>query len=106
MARDLASSIHPRVLDILSALPNHEVTHSARVWIVQVTWVELKHEYGFELAGGIGKDYDAVIITVCHEPYTKLNCNYFSTITKPNALIVDLKGMYRGKITDRPYWSF
>ena len=29
---------------------------------------ELKHEYGFGLAKKIGKDYDAVIITVCHEP--------------------------------------
>src|SRR5881398_2447789 len=27
---------------------------------------ELKHEYGFGLANGIGKDYDAVIVSVCH----------------------------------------
>ena len=29
---------------------------------------ELKHEYGFGLANGIDNDYDAVIVTVCHEP--------------------------------------
>jgi UDP-N-acetyl-D-glucosamine/UDP-N-acetyl-D-galactosamine dehydrogenase len=67
---------------------------------------ELKHEYGFGLADGAGKDYDAVVVTVCHEPYTKHDEDYFASITKPHALIADLKGMYRGKIKNRQYWSF
>jgi UDP-N-acetyl-D-galactosamine dehydrogenase len=67
---------------------------------------ELKHEYGFGLADGIGKDYDAVIVTVCHEPYADLDDAYFASITKPNALIADLKGIYRGKVKNRNYWSF
>ena len=67
---------------------------------------ELKHEYGFGLASEIGKDYDAVIVTVCHEPYAGLTDSYFSSITKPKALIADLKGTYRGKIESRSYWSF
>jgi UDP-N-acetyl-D-galactosamine dehydrogenase len=67
---------------------------------------ELEHEYGFGLAPQIDKDYDAVIVTVCHEPYAELNDSYFSSITKPHALIADLKGNYRGKIKSRPYWSF
>ncbi|HEU4633497.1 MAG TPA: nucleotide sugar dehydrogenase [Flavisolibacter sp.] len=67
---------------------------------------ELKHEYGFGLAEGIGKDYDAVIVTVCHEPYADLDDAYFSSITKPHAIIADLKGIYRGKVKSRNYWSF
>lgn len=67
---------------------------------------ELKHEYGFGLADGIGKDYDAVIVSVCHEPYADLDEAYFASITKPHAMIADLKGMYRGKINNRKYWSF
>ena len=67
---------------------------------------ELKHEYGFGLVDKIGKDYDAVIVTVCHEPYADLGDSYFSSITKPNAIIADLKGIYRGKVTSRNYWSF
>ena len=67
---------------------------------------ELKHEYGFGLADGIGKDYDAVIVTVCHEPYADLDDAYFASFTKPNALIADLKGIYRGKVKNRNYWSF
>jgi UDP-N-acetyl-D-galactosamine dehydrogenase len=67
---------------------------------------ELQHEYGFGLAGSVGKDYDAVIITVCHEPYAGLEDDYFSSITKPTALIADLKGVFRNKIKSRSYWSF
>lgn len=67
---------------------------------------ELKHEYGFGLTDTVDKDYDAVIVTVCHEPYAELDEKYFTSITKPNALIADLKGVYRGKIKNRPYWSF
>ncbi|MBD0331673.1 MAG: nucleotide sugar dehydrogenase [Chitinophagaceae bacterium] len=67
---------------------------------------ELMHEYGFGLTEKIGNDYDAVIVTVCHDPYANFNDAYFASITKPNALIADLKGLYRGKITSRQYWSF
>jgi UDP-N-acetyl-D-galactosamine dehydrogenase len=66
---------------------------------------ELKHEYGFGLKD-IGKDYDAVIITVCHEPYADFDDAYFSSITKPHAIIADLKGAFRTKVKSRPYWSF
>jgi UDP-N-acetyl-D-glucosamine/UDP-N-acetyl-D-galactosamine dehydrogenase len=65
---------------------------------------ELKHEYGFEL-NEIGKGYDAVIVTVPHNEYKNLDDNYFVSITNENALIADLKGIYRNKISSRKYWS-
>ena len=64
----------------------------------------LKHEYGFELAT-IGNNYDAVIITVPHNDYKVLDDNYFVSITKEHALVADLKGIYRNKISSRKYWS-
>jgi UDP-N-acetyl-D-galactosamine dehydrogenase len=67
---------------------------------------ELKHEYGFGLTDKIGKDYDAVIISVCHNDYLQYDNAFFSSITKPNALIADLKGAFRKTIKDRQYWSF
>lgn len=66
---------------------------------------ELKHEYGFELTPELGNDYDAIIVTVPHNDYKALDDLYFSGITKPHALIADLKGIYRGKIISRNYWS-
>jgi UDP-N-acetyl-D-galactosamine dehydrogenase len=66
---------------------------------------ELMHEYGFELTSNIANDYDAVIITVPHLDYKSLDENYFAAITKEKALVADLKGTYRGRITNRNYWS-
>ena len=66
---------------------------------------ELKHEYGFELVNEIADDYDAVIITVPHNAYKDLDDAYFAGITKPKAMIADLKGTYRNTVKNRCYWS-
>ena len=66
---------------------------------------ELQHEYGFGLVAEIADDYDAVIITVPHNTYKSLDDAYFAGITKPKAVIADLKGIYRNKIETRCYWS-
>jgi UDP-N-acetyl-D-galactosamine dehydrogenase len=66
---------------------------------------QLTHEYGFGLAKDLSNEYDAVVITVPHEPYLCLDESYFTGITKQHGLIADLKGLYRNKITKRNYWS-
>jgi UDP-N-acetyl-D-galactosamine dehydrogenase len=66
---------------------------------------EVKHEYGFELTQEISNDYDAIVITVPHNAFKKLDSAYFAGITKSTALIADLKGIYRNKIENRKYWS-
>jgi UDP-N-acetyl-D-glucosamine/UDP-N-acetyl-D-galactosamine dehydrogenase len=66
---------------------------------------ELIHEYGFGLIENIGKDYDAVIVTVPHESYANHNDTYFASISKNEALIFDLKGTYRNTIMSRTYKS-
>lgn len=66
---------------------------------------ELMHEYGFGLVEKVADDYDAVIIPVPHRQYKDLDAGYFNSITKPHGLIADLKGIYRNKIINRPYWS-
>lgn len=66
---------------------------------------ELKHEYGFELIPKIGKDYDAVIVAVNHNEFVPLDETYFKSITSKDALVVDLKGIYKGRFKDLAYWS-
>ncbi|HTB53040.1 MAG TPA: nucleotide sugar dehydrogenase [Ferruginibacter sp.] len=66
---------------------------------------ELLHEYGFELTPEISNDYEAIIITVPHNAYKKLDDAYFTGISKPKAMIADIKGIFRGKINTRTYWS-
>ena len=66
---------------------------------------EVYEEYGLHLSKTGGKDYDAVVIAIPHLPYTQLTEENLCAITKPTALIADLKGIFRGKITKREYWS-
>ena len=66
---------------------------------------ELLHEYGFALTPELSNDYDAVLVTVPHDDYKKLDDSYFASISKPHALVADLKGIYRNKIKSRKYWS-
>ena len=66
---------------------------------------ELQHEYGFSLADTLADDYDAVIVTVPHNDYKKLDDTYFASITKKHAMVADLKGIFRGEIKSRKYWS-
>jgi UDP-N-acetyl-D-galactosamine dehydrogenase len=66
---------------------------------------ELDHEYGFGLVEKIGTNYDAVVVAVNHKEYATLNEDYFKSITNADAVIVDIKGVLRGKIKDLTYWS-
>src|SRR5574343_101008 len=66
---------------------------------------EVHEEYGLKLTSNVANDYDAVVVTVPHKPYTELDEAYFSSISKPHALVYDLKGIYRGKIHNRKYSS-
>jgi UDP-N-acetyl-D-galactosamine dehydrogenase len=66
---------------------------------------EVIEEYGLHLVTKEATDYDAVIITVPHQPYTGLDENYFTSITKEGGLIADLKGIFKNRIKTRKYWS-
>ncbi len=66
---------------------------------------ELNREYSFELTQALANDYEAVVVAVPHAEYLSMDDNSFSKITKPSALIADIKGIYRGKISSRDYWS-
>ncbi len=65
---------------------------------------ELKHEYGFGLSK-MGKNYDGVIVAVNHKEYKNLDEKYFKSILSDKGVLVDVKGMYRGKIKQLKYWS-
>jgi UDP-N-acetyl-D-galactosamine dehydrogenase len=66
---------------------------------------DVKKEYGLYLADEIGKDYDAVILAVAHEEYKNLTEEYLLSITRPNALFADLKGIYRNRFPKLRYWT-
>lgn len=65
---------------------------------------ELIHEYGFGLVKSFGKNYDAVIVAVGHKDYLSLNEKYFKKILSPKGVLIDVKGIYRGKVKSLAYW--
>ena len=66
---------------------------------------EVFHEYNVELNDQITSDYDAVIVAVPHEKYKDLNEEYFLSILADDAFIVDLKNIYKHKISQIRRWT-
>lgn len=66
---------------------------------------ELEKEYGFCLTGEPGKGYDAVIIAVAHKEYADLEEEYFTSLCDGKGIVMDVKGIYRKKITNLTYMS-
>jgi UDP-N-acetyl-D-glucosamine/UDP-N-acetyl-D-galactosamine dehydrogenase len=66
---------------------------------------EVCKEYGVELKSEVGNGYDAIIIAVNHEPYLHLDEAYFTSISSPEAILMDIKNIFRQKIKHLRYWS-
>ncbi|MBM3442898.1 MAG: nucleotide sugar dehydrogenase [Bacteroidetes bacterium] len=66
---------------------------------------EVEYEYGLKLAIEDGRDYDAVIIATAHSPYKSLRPEELYALCRPSGLIADLKGIFKGQIKERDYWS-
>jgi len=92
-----------KVADVVHELENYQV--KVHVTDAYADDASLKHEYGFGLCKQPDQDYDAVIVAVNHDTYAELDEDYFRSITKPGALLIDIKGTYRNRIKDLIYWS-
>ena len=67
--------------------------------------VEIREEYGFELAPSINGPYHAIVVAVNHKEYVQLDEDYFCSITHRGAIFADLKGIFRDRIQQLQYWS-
>ncbi|MBX3164298.1 MAG: nucleotide sugar dehydrogenase [Bacteroidetes bacterium] len=99
---DVSDIRNSKVADIVKELKSFSV----KVDVVDphANGEELKHEYGFGL-NKIGKGYDGVIVAVNHKEYTTLDEKYFKSLLSAKGILVDVKGMYRGKMKGLTYWS-
>ena len=66
---------------------------------------ELQHEYGLTLAPQIGNNYNCIIVAVNHRAYSHFDETYFEQIAAPNAILIDVKGIYNKKIERLKYWT-
>ncbi len=66
---------------------------------------ELEKEYGFSLISEPGKNYDAIIIAVSHKEYCSLSEDFFSGLCDSKGIVMDVKGIYRKKLSKLTYMS-
>jgi UDP-N-acetyl-D-galactosamine dehydrogenase len=92
-----------KVIDVITELKSFQI--NVDVMDPHADSEELMHEYGYGLTENTSSDYNAIIVAVNHNEYSDLDSNYFTSISKPNSLLVDLKGIYRNKIDGMNYWS-
>lgn len=100
---DVSDIRNARIADTIHELQSYNV----KVDVVDpfANSKELFSEYGYALCENIANDYDAVIVGVSHKPYYELTDEYFKSITKPQAVLFDVKGIYRKKIKSLEYLS-
>lgn len=100
---DVSDIRNSKVIDVLKEIESF----SCKVEIVDphADPEEYKEEYGFELSEKPTGKYDAVIVAVNHEDYVKMTEKDFSELLTDKGILVDIKGIYRGKINNIDYWS-
>jgi UDP-N-acetyl-D-galactosamine dehydrogenase len=100
---DVEDIRNSKVADVISEFKSYGV--SVEVIDPRANSNELEAEYGFSLIQEPGNDYDAIVVAVNHGEYKGLQESDLRKMAKEDALIVDLKGILRGKIHDLNYWS-
>ena len=100
---DVTDIRNSKVVDVLSELTEFDV----KVDIIDpgADPHEVKDEYGIELKMEPSGKYDAIILAVSHREYLNLDENYFTPLLNREGIVVDVKGMLRGKIKNHTYWS-
>lgn len=68
---------------------------------------EVEKEYGFKLIPEPANDYDAVIVAVNHKEYLSHDESYYKSLMSKDGkgLVIDIKGILKGKINNIAYWS-
>lgn len=92
-----------KVVDVIKEFKSFHV--NVEVTDPKASSQELQHEYGFGLIDKPGTGYDAIVMAVAHAEYLELDENYFKQIAAPDAMFIDIKGVFRNKIKNFSYWS-
>lgn len=86
-----------KVIDIVHTLKNEG--HSVDVHDPHARPEAVRHHYGIEILPALPArgGYDAAILAVPHENYRAMTGEEFNALLKPQGLLYDLKGLWRGR---------
>ena len=100
---DVSDIRNSKVIDIVKELDEFGI--SVDIIDPGAGKTEVKEEYHIDLKAKPEGKYDAVILAVSHKEYLKLDESFFSLLLNNEGVIVDVKGVLRGKINNHTYWS-
>lgn len=100
---NISDTRNSKVIDLIKALQ----TFNVQVDITDPHALPdlLEKEYQLTLTAELSNDYDAVIVAVPHQAYLNLTEKDLLKYAKENALLVDVKNIFKGKIQKMAYWS-
>ena len=100
---DVTDIRNSKVADVIKELVDFSV--SVDVIDPGASAHEVMEEYNLDLKKQPEGVYDAVILAVSHKEYLKLDESYYSALLGKDGIVVDVKGVLRGKIKNHTYWS-
>ena len=100
---DVTDIRNSKVVDIISELAEFGI--SVDIIDPAADAHHVNEEYKLELKDQPSGKYDAIILAVSHKQYIKLDENWFGSFLNKEGIIVDVKGVLRGKILNHTYWS-
>jgi UDP-N-acetyl-D-galactosamine dehydrogenase len=92
-----------KVIDIIKELQDFHI--QVDVIDPQADSHEVKEEYNISLCENPSNNYDAIIVAVHHKEYLSLTEKDLQEKGKPEAILIDVKGIFRNKIKNMQYWS-
>jgi len=100
---DVTDIRNSKVVDIIREMADFGVT----VDIIDpgASAHEVKEEYKLDLSEKPEGKYDAIILAVSHREYIGLDESWFSNLLNRDGIVIDVKGILRGKIRKNTYWS-
>jgi UDP-N-acetyl-D-glucosamine/UDP-N-acetyl-D-galactosamine dehydrogenase len=90
-----------KVVDLIRELQSYMV--NVEIVDPHASREEVAEEYGLSLLPNINSSYDAVILAVCHKEFSGFSSDFFQKICMPDAIVFDVKGLYRKKIQGLAY---
>ncbi|MGB4664815.1 MAG: nucleotide sugar dehydrogenase [Bacteroidales bacterium] len=94
-----------RVVDMISEMKSYGINVDAVDYMADGD--EFYKEYGYKLKEKPDKKYDAVVLAVKHKNYENFDEESLSNLLCDDGkgIVVDIKGMLRGKINNYKYWT-
>ncbi|HCM30172.1 MAG TPA: nucleotide sugar dehydrogenase [Bacteroidales bacterium] len=94
-----------RVVDMISEMKSYGINVDAIDYMADAD--EFYKEYGYKLKEKPDKKYDAIVLAVKHKNYENFDEENLSHLLcdDDKGIVVDIKGVLRGKINNYKYWT-